>query len=84
MVVLSPHWIQRAAWSWTGVKTHPKYINFRFPYTTFPRPGPILTEPQDRIAKRVGQTRDVIRDHLGEMPVLAGWTLFFIVIVIGL
>jgi len=27
--------------------------------------------PQERIAKRVGQTRDVIRDHLGKMPVLA-------------
>ena len=27
--------------------------------------------PEDRIAKRVEQTRDVIRDHLGKMPVLA-------------
>jgi len=27
--------------------------------------------PQERIAKRVGQAREVICDHLGEMPVLA-------------
>jgi len=31
----------------------------------------IIGLPQERIAKRVGQTRDVIRDHLGKMPVLA-------------
>ncbi len=27
--------------------------------------------PQERIAKRLGQTRDTIRDHLGKMPGLA-------------
>jgi hypothetical protein len=27
--------------------------------------------PQARIAKRLGQTRDIIRDHLGIMPTLA-------------
>jgi len=27
--------------------------------------------PQDRIAKRLGQTRDIIRMHLGKMPLLA-------------
>ncbi len=27
--------------------------------------------PQDRIAQRLGQTRDIIRLHLGKMPVLA-------------
>ncbi|MCP3942796.1 MAG: site-specific DNA-methyltransferase, partial [Desulfobacteraceae bacterium] len=27
--------------------------------------------PQDRIAKRLGQAREVIRDHLAKMPVLA-------------
>ena len=27
--------------------------------------------PQEKIAKRLGQTRDIIRDHLGIMPKLA-------------
>ena len=30
-----------------------------------------LEIPQERIAKRLGQTRDTIRDHLGKMPGLA-------------
>ncbi len=27
--------------------------------------------PQERIARRLGETRDIIRSHLGEMPILA-------------
>jgi len=27
--------------------------------------------PQERIAGRLGETRDIIRNHLGEMPILA-------------
>jgi len=30
-----------------------------------------LGVPQDRIAKRLGQAREVIRDHLAKMPVMA-------------